>query len=553
MNNLAELLQQWQETPQKILYRQYVNNHWHDYDAASVLALAARWQAGYQTAGLVAGDRVALCLKNGVQWVAADLAAHGLGLVVVPLYADDNADNTVWCIQDSGARLLIADHLRFLPALQKALSELPTIVLVRGVLSAPAVSMENWLPSEAAAVAAFAVVPPAENALATIVYTSGTLGRPKGVMLSHKNILANVAAILDAYPIYESDLLLSVLPLSHMFERTAGYYLPLCAGATVAYCRGINELAQDMAEQRPTVIMAVPRLFERILARIDERLAKSRAQRFMFYQAAKVGWRQFRHEARFYDALLMKLLHPKVAAPLQARMGGRLRQAVMGGAALDKRVAETLIGLGVPLLQGYGLTEAAPVVSVNRIDSNDPASVGEPLRGVETRLSEAGELLVRGDMVMQGYWNNSAATQKIIDEAGWLNTGDIVEIRDKRIYIRGRSKNILVLSNGEKIAPEDIENAVMEDAAFEQVVVIGEGRHYLVLLAVAKSADEQELLRLANQRIKHLPRYARIRRVIAVTEPWNSENGLLTPTLKIKRNAVCERYRQQIEAAYRDM
>lgn len=548
MNNLAELLLQWQSVPQKSLYRQYVNDAWRDYDAAAILALAARWQAGYRAVGLVPGDRIALCLKNGVQWVAADLAAHGLGLVVVPLYVDDNADNMAWCIADSGASLLITDHLRFLPTLQKSLAALPLIVAVRGVLSAPAVSVESWLPAESAP---FEVERQDQDALATIVYTSGTTGRSKGVMLSHRNILSNVAGVIAAYPIYETDVLLSVLPLSHMFERTAGFYLPLCAGAMVVYCRGINELVQDMAEQRPTVIMAVPRLFERMLARIDERLARSRAQQFMFYQAAKAGWRRFTGKARFFDALLIKLLHPKVAAPLQARMGGRLRQAVMGGAALDQRVAQTLIGLGVPLLQGYGLTEASPVVSVNRMRHNDPASVGEPLQGVEIKCSEAGELLVRGAMVMQGYWHNYGATHQVIDEQGWLNTGDIVEIRERRIYIRGRSKNILVLSNGEKIAPEDIESAVLQDEIFEQVMVVGEARPYLALLAVTKGGDEQELLRRANHCIRHLPRYARIRRVIVAPEPWSADNGLLTPTLKIKRNAVYQRYLPQIEALYR--
>ena len=548
MNNLAQLLLQWQQTPQKVLYRQYVDQAWRDYDAAAVLALAARWQAGFRAAGLKVGDRVALCLKNGVQWVAADMAAHGLGLVVVPLYVDDNADNMAWCLEDSGAALLIADHLRFMPALQKAMGDLPQIVLVRGEPSAPAIAAENWLPVETSS---FVIEPRAADALATIVYTSGTMGRPKGVMLSHRNILANVAAILEVHPIHATDVLLSVLPLSHMFERTGGYYLPLHAGATVTYCRGISELAQDMAEQRPTVIMAVPRLFERMLARIDERLAQSRLQRFLFYLAAQAGWRRFKGEARFYDLPLVRLLHPRIAAPLLARMGGRLRQAVMGGAALDRRVAETLIGLGVPLLQGYGLTEASPVVAVNRNDNNDPASVGEPLPGIETRISTAGELLVRGTTVMQGYWNNAAATHKVIDGAGWLNTGDIVEVRQRRIYIRGRSKNILVLSNGEKIAPEDIESAVLEDAAFEQVMVIGEGRPFLVLLAVSANDDEQTLLRRANERIRHLPRYARIRRVVVIKEAWSVESGLLTPTLKIRRAAVYERYLPQIEQIYR--
>ena len=548
MNNLAELLQQWAQVPQKVLYRQYVDGTWHDYDVAVLINLVSRWQAGYAAAGMKPGDRVALCMKNGVQWVAADLAAHALGLVVVPLYVDDNADNLAWCLQDSGARLLIADHLRFLPGLQTALTNLPQMVMVRGEAANPANALADWLPLEAPV---FSIANQSRNALATIVYTSGTMGRPKGVMLSHGNILANVAAIVDAYPIYEADSLLSVLPLSHMFERTAGYYLPLQAGAMVIYCRSINELAQDLAEQRPTIIMAVPRLFERILTRIDERLAQTPIKRWMFYQAAKAGWRRFKNEMRFYDPIILETIFPKISKPLIERLGGRLREAVAGGAALDQRVAETLIGLGVPLLQGYGLTEASPVVSVNRPGNNDPVSVGEPLLGIEIKLSEQSELMVRGPGVMQGYWNNASATHEVIDQAGWLNTGDIVELKDQRIYINGRSKNILVLSNGEKIAAEDIEKAVMQDAIFEQIMVVGEARPYLTLLAVAKVKDEQELLRRANQQIRHLPRYARIRRIIVAEQPWDVESGLMTPTLKIKRDAVYARYLQQIETAYR--
>lgn len=547
MNNLAELLYQWRDKPQKVLYRQYTDGAWKDYDVASLMALVGRWQSGFRKAGLQAGDRIALCMKNGIHWVAADIAAHGLGMVVVPLYADDNADNQAWCVENSGARLLIADHLRFMTHFQSGMVSLPRIVLVRGEAESPAIHLQDWLPESGE----FSIIDQPADKLATIVYTSGTMGRPKGVMLSHRNILANLDGILDAYEVYEHDSLLSVLPLSHMFERTGGYYLPLKAGAKVTYCRGINELANDLAEQKPTIIMAVPRLFERILARIDERLEKKPVKRWMFYRAAKAGWRKFRHETRWPDLLVLNTFYPLIAGPVSTRMGGRIRKAVMGGAALDQRVAQTFIGLGIPLLQGYGLTEASPVIAVNREHNNDPASVGEPLSNIETKLSEQGELMVRGPNIMQGYWANEEATGKIIDEEGWLNTGDVVEIREKRIYIRGRSKNILVLSNGEKIAPEDVESAVMRDAVFEQVMVVGEARPYLVLLAVAKEADEQSLLRRANEQMKHLPRYARVRRVICIDEQWNTDNGLMTPTLKVKRSAVYERYQDRIETVYK--
>jgi long-chain acyl-CoA synthetase len=548
MNNLAELLYQWRHVPGKVLYRQYMDGSWQEFNVMTVLDMVGRWQAGYLKAGLQAGDRVALCMKNGIHWVAADLAAHGLGLVVVPLYADDNADNQAWCLENSGAKLLVTDHLRALVHFRSCLSVLPQIVLTRGEAAYPAIALDAWLPKDGE----FTVIAQPADRLATIVYTSGTMGRPKGVMLTHENILSNLDGILDAYEVYEHDVLLSVLPLSHMFERTGGYYLPLKAGATVVYARGVNELAADLAEQRPTVIMAVPRLFERMLGRIEERLEKSSLKRWMFHRAALAGWRRFHHDLRWQDRLVLSTFYPLIAGSLFRRLGGRIRKAVVGGAAIDQRVAQTFVGLGIPLLQGYGLTEASPVVAVNREGNNDPLSVGEPLSNLETRFSAQNELLVRGPSVMQGYWGNDEATRKLIDDEGWLNTGDVVETRDKRIYIRGRSKNILVLSNGEKIAPEDIEQAVMKDPVFQQVVVSGEARPYLVLLAVTAERDEQELLRRVNAQTKHLPRYARVRRVISVEESWTTENGLLTPTLKIKRSVVLERYREKIEAAYRD-
>lgn len=548
VDNLAGLLLKWAGSPAKVLYRQYQDGIWQSYTVADLMASVARWQQAYKQAGLRVGDRVALCMRNGVQWVVSDLAAHASGLVVVPLYVDDNADSLSWCLQDSGAKLVIADHLRFLSRLQKSGEALPQIVLVRGQADAPVIGLEEWLPKDACALT---IIEQSAKTLATIVYTSGTVGRPKGVMLSHCNILSNITAILGAYKVYESDRLLSVLPLTHMFERTAGYYLPLQAGAEVTYCRSINELAEDLAEQQPTVIMAVPRLFERILVRINECLARSPVQHRLFKMAAAAGWRRFIGQPRIYDALLLRTIYPKVSAPLLKRLGGRLRHAVVGGAALDRRVAETFIGLGVPLLQGYGLTEASPVVAVNRQHNHDPASVGEPLPGLETKLSDMGELLVKAESVMLGYWNNPQATTDSIDADGWLNTGDIVEMRQERVYIRGRSKNILVLSNGEKISPEDIESAILKDAEFEQVLVVGEARPFLVLLVVSRNKDQARLLQRANHLIRHLPRYARIRRVVVTDAAWDIESGLMTPTMKVKRNQVIERYSKELETAYR--
>ena len=393
MANLADLLEQHRANPQIILYRQYTDHAWRDYSAHRVMALAARWQQAFSSAGYEPGDRVALCLKNGVDWVAIDQAALGLGLVVVPLYADDNPENLAWCLADSGARLLVLENTRLLDALTEAMPSLPAIICLHPDAPAPAISACRWLPENGGSFEALEVD---ENTLATLVYTSGTTGCPKGVMLSHRNILSNVAAALEVVSLHPGDLLISVLPLSHMFERTCGYYVPLHAGVPVAYARSINQLAEDLAFLKPTVMVAVPRVFQRFLARIEQALAASPLKRGLFSLTVTLGWRKFERRASTVEQLLFRLLQPLVAAPILNRLGGRLRLAVVGGAALELRVARSFIGLGLSMLQGYGLTEASPIVAGNREDDNDPVTVGAPLPGVSVRVNAAGELLVHG-------------------------------------------------------------------------------------------------------------------------------------------------------------
>ena len=549
MPNLADLLEQYRANPQILLYRQYTDNAWRDYFARDVAALAARWQQAFRNAGYEPGDRVALCLKNGADWVAIDQAALGLGLVVVPLYADDNPENLAWCLNDSGARLLVLENPRLLDALTRALPSLPAIVCLHGDAPAPAISVSRWLPENGGS---FEALELDENTLATLVYTSGTTGRPKGVMLSHRNILSNVAAALEVVSLHPGDVLISVLPLSHMFERTCGYYVPLKAGVPVAYTRSINQLAEDLAFLKPTVMVAVPRVFQRFLARVEQALAASPLKRALFSLTVALGWRKFEGRAGKVEQSLFRLLQPRVAGPVLNRLGGRLRLAVVGGAPLELRVARSFIGLGLSMLQGYGLTEASPVVAGNREHDNDPVSVGAPLPGVAVRVNEAGELLVRGPSVMLGYWHSPQATAAVLDAEGWLNTGDLAEIRAGKIIIKGRTKDILVLSNGEKVSPQDAEMAILDDPLFEQVMLVGEGRAYLVLLAVTQESDERTLIKHAKARLKSFSRWVRVRRVIALREPWTLAEGLLTTTLKVKRNAVYDKYRERIESVYRN-
>src|SRR6267143_6936755 len=462
MANIAGLLKAQLATPERILYRHF-DGGWREISAREISAYAARWQAFLRAEGLAPGDRVALCLKNGIHWVAADQGALGLGLVVVPLYVDDNPENVAWCLENSGARLLVVESDRTADALSKVSAALPRILSLATDPGSNRDGVETVLPRQAPE---FEAAPLADDALATICYTSGTAGRPKGVMLTHGNILANVAACERLQLARSDDMFLSLLPLSHMFERTGGYYLPLSIGAKVAYARSISQLAEDLASERPTLMFAVPRVFEKFAARVNEALAKSPAKKRLFELVVAAGGRAERREASLADRIVLALLHKRVAAPVLARMGGRMRFAVLGGAPLDPAIAWLFLGLGLPVLQGYGMTEASPVISVNRLEGNVPESVGMPLDNVQVRIAADGELLAKGPSIMKGYWNNPGASAKTLDREGWLHTGDLAEIRDGRIFIRGRLKDVLVLSNGEKLPPQDVELAILGDGVF---------------------------------------------------------------------------------------
>ena len=547
MANIASLLGAHLATPERILYRQFTEGSWRDISAREIAAYAARWQAFLRAEGLAPGDRVALCLKNGIHWVAADQAALGLGLVVVPLYADDNPENVAWCLENSGARLLVAETSRMADALRGVAASLPRVLCVAADPGSGHDGVEAVLPWQAST---FEAAPVEDGALATICYTSGTAGRPKGVMLTHGNILANVSACERLRLAQSDDVFLSLLPLSHMFERTGGYYLPLAIGAKVTYARSISQLAEDLASERPTVMFAVPRVFEKFAARVNEALAQSPAKKRLFELVVAAGGRAQRREAGLADRIVLALLRDRVAGPVRSRLGGRMRFAILGGAPLDPAIAWLFLGLGLPVLQGYGMTEASPVISVNRLEGNVPESVGMPLDNVEVRVAADGELLARGPSVMKGYWNNPEASAKSLDREDWLHTGDLAEIREGRIFIRGRLKDVLVLSNGEKLPPQDVELAILGDRVFEQGILIGEGRPFLALVAVTRETGEKDLIRRANDRLKEFPRYIRVRRVVATREPWTVENGLLTPTLKVKRDRVQQKFDAEIERAY---
>lgn len=571
-------------TPDGLAYRAFDARHrvWRDYTWGHMAHQVARWQAALEGEGLRPGDRVAVMVRNSPEWVVFDQAALGLGLVTVPLYTADRPENAAYVLQDAGAKLLLVETAEQWQALVGAGETLDGLCKVVSLEAAPSGDtllrrVEEWLPDQGGELRAG---PGDDGRLATIIYTSGTTGRPKGVMLSHGNILSNAAAALKTLDVFPEDVFLSFLPLSHAFERTAGYYLPILSGSTVAYARSIPELGEDLLTIRPTILISVPRIYERVHGAIRESLAQGPAlRRALFEFTVAVGWDRFLHaQGRGPWRLshgFWPLLQAWVARKVLARLGGRLRVALSGGAALPVEVSRLFIALGLPLLQGYGLSEAGPVVSANRLEDNVPESVGRPLEGVEVRIGEGGALLVRGPNVMQGYWNNPQATAAMFTADGWLNTGDTARLDEVgRITITGRIKDILVLSNGEKVPPADMEAAIVRDPLFQQVMVIGDGRPYLTVLAVldpvrwralasaagldpdapaaltSKAAEKLALERIAEQ-IREFPGYAQVRRAGLLLEPWSIENGLLTPTLKMRRAPVLERHREIVAALYR--
>jgi len=549
--NIAQFFGRHLGDPSRVLYRHWRDERWCDVSAGALAAEVARWQAAFRREGLAAGDRIAICARNGPSWVAVDLAALGLGLVVVPTYVDDNVENAAWCVAHAQARLLVVANARLAAAFARAADRHalpPRVVLQAEGDTTDAVGADRFLPPAGGTVE-IADLPP--DALATICFTSGTAGRPKGVMLTHGNIVANVRQCEATGMARPDDEFLSILPLSHMFERTGGYYLPLAIGARVAFARGIAQLGEDFATQRPTIVFAVPRIFERLRARILQSVGPGGPRRALFDACVARGYRHAQGRATAADRVLVPVLRRRIGRKVLARLGGRLRLAVVGGAALDPDIARTFIGLGLTMLQGYGMTEASPVIAVNRDGDNRPETVGPPLDRIEVRLSGAGELLVRGPNVTPGYWRDEAATSAAIDREGFLHTGDLALIADGRIRIVGRAKDIFVMSNGEKLPPQDVELAILRDPVFEQVMLVGDGEPYVVLLAVTKETDERALVRRANAQLAGFPRWARVRHVIATPDPWTVDSGLMTPTQKLRRAKLQERFAERIAAAYR--
>lgn len=591
-------LERVKRSPQKEAYRYFnrKNKAWESYTWAEAKTNIEKWVRSFKKENIQKGDFIALWLNSSPNWVFADMACQAIGAVSVPLYSNDRPENVSYILNDTKAKILIVQDAKQYKSLINCngnakdrgdvcceISSVNTILSVNDFDAKINGTFDDdlrlkflskWL-SHYNEKDDFHEKSMTEQDLASVVYTSGTTGKPKGVMLSHANMMWNAYAGLQHIPVTTDDVFLSFLPLSHTFERTVGYYVPIMAGATVVYSRSRAQLSEDLQLIKPTIMISVPRLFEKILAKINEVVEKkSFISRLIFNLFVKTGYKMFLYrqgKSSFTPSLLLyPLLFKIVGSQLSEKLGGKLRLTISGGAALSPEVSYFFLSLGLNLVQGYGMTELSPVVSVNKIEDNIPDSVGSPLNKVEIKITKDKELLVKSPGVMLGYLNNIDATKKILNGDGFLHTGDKVEFIDNHIYIKGRIKEIIVLSNGEKFPPVTIEQALETDIAIEQAMVIGEGKPFLSALIVLTNKYKKYLQDefntedlILNKNIENIlldkirkdmhsmPGAANIYRVAVIDEEFTTENGLLTPTMKLKREPIKEKYSEIIKELYK--
>lgn len=565
--------------PRKVLLRIKEGRGWRELTVKefekTVRELAQRFLAW----GLRPGDRVALFSENRPEWHIVDFACQLIGVVDVPLYATLPAPHVRYIVQDSGSRLLIVSGKERARVAVEAASGLDIKVVGIDPNLAPGLPSLADLP-----------LPPkrkqkefpaiGEEDLATLIYTSGTTGEPKGVMLTHRNLISQVLAVRPLFPITDKDISMSFLPLSHSYERTVDYVF-LQYGVQINYVESIEKVPMQLTEIRPTIMVSVPRLYERSYIKILSRIQQEGgAKRRLFHWALSVGRKVKEAEWRGEKASAFlrgqyAVAKARIFSKVLERLGGRLRFTVSGGAPLSREVGEFFDIVGLPILQGYGLTESSPVISVNRLEANRIGSAGQPLPGVEVRIADDGEILARGPNIMKGYWNKPEATAEAIDRDGFLHTGDVGYIdADGYLFITDRKKDIIVTSGGKNVAPQPIEGKLGATAYIAQAVVIGDRYPYLTALIVpnfenleayfaekgikglsreemATHPDTERLVAEAVKKVNlELASHERIRRFSLLPREFSLEAGELTPTMKVRRRVVSERYRDTIEAMY---
>ena len=558
---------------------------WHE--AARQVCLFAE---GLRGLGLQPGDRVMLVSENRPEWCISDLAIMAAGCITVPAYTTNTERDHTHILENSGARAAIVSDAKLAKALLPAILRFDTAEHVITIepqrqMQAGFTRMHEWralLEGDAAAARAAVdarMATVGRDDMACIIYTSGTGGSPRGVMQHHGMILRNVdgaARILADDFGWGDEVFLSFLPLSHAYEHTGGQFLPIGMGAQIYYSEGLEKLASNIEDVRPTIMIVVPRLFEVLRTRIMKQVEKQgRLANYLMDRALAIGARRSRGRRRLRDGPMNFILERALRPKIRQRFGGRIKAMVAGGAPLNPDVGTFFDALGLTVLQGYGQTEAGPVISCNRARVGlKMDTVGPPLAGVEVRIAEDGELLVRGEQVMHGYWRNRTETAKTVID-GWLHTGDIGHLDDKgRIVITDRKKDMIVNDKGDNIAPQRVEGMLTLQPEIAQAMVAGDRKPYLVALIVpdaewalawaraeGKPFDLTALqdlpafrsaIRAAIDRVnRDVSVIEKVRQFAFADEAFSIDNGEMTPSLKIRRHKLRERYGERLDALYR--
>lgn len=549
----------------------------------------ARLTRALKALGLRSGDRVVLVSENRPEWLISDLAIMAAGGITVPAYTTNTIRDHLHILENSQAKGAIVSQARLAKSLLPAAHQSDALGFVLAMekpriaqsINADIALWDELVPAQDADIADVRETATTlrRDDTACLIYTSGTGGAPKGVMLHHGAILHNCQGATEVLRELglKNHSFLSFLPLSHAYEHSAGQFLPMAIGAQIYYAEGIDKLAANMEEAKPTIMVVVPRLFEMLRTRVRRQVDKDGGlKKALFERAIKLGVRRYHQDGRLdpLDRLQDRLLDRLVRAKVRKRFGGRVKALVSGGAPLNRQVGEFFVGLGLPLMQGYGQTEAAPVISVNLPSEAKIDTVGPPMKGVEVKIAEDGEILVKGELVMQGYWRDEAATEEALED-GWLHTGDVGHIgEDGHLRITDRKKDIIVNDKGENISPQRVEGMLALEPEIAQVMVHGDERPYLVGVVVPdaewlaewaeekdKPADLAELradgelraaLDAAVTRVnKRLANVEKLRRFLVAAEPFTIDNEQMTPTMKIRRHVIYHEYRRELEALYK--
>ena len=548
------------------------NKEWSPLSWKETSLKVREFAGGLRSFGIKPGDKVVIVSENRPEWIIADLAINLIGAITVPAYTTNTEDDHHYILEHSDAKAVIASN--------NILANRVALATTRTKLCKILITLDNYSgfePDNLKIINFSEVSDFGKNNIETaldyldhinpdnvscIIYTSGTGGRPKGVMLTHKNIFSNLQGAEDLLEIIgkKDNKYLSLIPLSHSYEHTAGLYLQIDLGSQIYFCEGPEKFSQNLLEVSPTLTTAVPRIFEVIHDRIKIQMKNQNPIiKFIFDRTVKVGIKKHYYGLNLLENIEYRTYTSLIRKKINKQLGGSLRAFVSGGAALNPEIGDFFISLGVKILQGYGQTEASPLISANRPENIKIETVGPAVKGVEAKLSEEGELIVKGDCVMKGYWKDEKATNEAIID-GWLHTGDIATIsEDGYITITGRKKELIVNSGGDNIAPARPEASLTFQETIFQSMVIGDRRPYLVAVIVpdvekTKNMTDEEIneiisseVKIANERLSSIEK---IRKFIIAKEPFSTDNGLLTPTMKVKRHKVNEIYGEILDDLY---